>query len=157
MGIAGAQMTNAMKSLRKKKTVKVYKPEAFEVAVGDLARELGIGVEYVLTKVGLEMHDEIVEKTPVDTGRAQASWNFTVDSVREESKPPGKYPSAKSDAKKGRDAESKKVTPASTVYITNNLPYILPLEHGHSGQAPNGMVSTTVARFQEFVKDAVEK
>ena len=40
-------------------------------------------------------------------------------------------------------------------YIVNNLPYAIPLEHGHSErQAPSGMVGITVDRFQTIV-DAI--
>ncbi|MBD1554709.1 hypothetical protein [Pseudomonas typographi] len=42
-------------------------------------------------------------------------------------------------------------------YITNSLPYAIPLEFGHSTQAPNGMVRVTVARFQQIVLDTIEK
>ncbi|KPY33178.1 hypothetical protein [Pseudomonas syringae] len=40
-------------------------------------------------------------------------------------------------------------------YITNSLPYAIPLEFGHSTQAPGGMVRITVARFQQIVEAAI--
>ncbi|KPW37464.1 Uncharacterized protein ALO87_01141 [Pseudomonas syringae pv. apii] len=40
-------------------------------------------------------------------------------------------------------------------YITNSLPYAIPLEFGHSTQAPGGMVRITVARFQQIVEEAI--
>ena len=40
-------------------------------------------------------------------------------------------------------------------YIINNLPYAIPLEFGHSTQAPGGMVRVTVARFQQIVQEAI--
>lgn len=40
-------------------------------------------------------------------------------------------------------------------YIVNNLPYAIPLEYGHSTQAPAGMVRVTVADFQRLVEDAI--
>lgn len=42
-----------------------------------------------------------------------------------------------------------------TAFIVNNLPYAIPLEFGHSDQAPSGMVRVTVARFQQIVADAI--
>ena len=46
-----------------------------------------------------------------------------------------------------------------TIYISNNLPYIRALEYGHSKQAPNGMVGTTIAgikdKIERFVKENV--
>ncbi|MCV4343320.1 hypothetical protein [Pseudomonas capsici] len=40
-------------------------------------------------------------------------------------------------------------------YIVNNLPYAVPLEFGHSTQAPAGMVRVTVADFQRIVEEAI--
>lgn len=42
-------------------------------------------------------------------------------------------------------------------YLSNNLPYAIPLEYGHSSQAPGpgGVVGLTVSRFQAIVRDAV--
>ncbi|MBV4477865.1 hypothetical protein [Pseudomonas botevensis] len=46
-------------------------------------------------------------------------------------------------------------TAGQMVYLINNLPYAIPLEFGHSTQAPNGMVRVTVARFQQIVQEAI--
>ena len=43
------------------------------------------------------------------------------------------------------------------VYVTNNLPYAIPLEYGHSTQAPAGMVRITVANFQGYVEQAASE
>jgi hypothetical protein len=40
-------------------------------------------------------------------------------------------------------------------YIVNNLPYARVLEHGHSTQAPSGMVGLTVTEFESIVGKAV--
>ena len=37
------------------------------------------------------------------------------------------------------------------IYLTNNLPYAVPLEEGYSKQAPAGMVALTVQDFQSVV------
>lgn len=42
-----------------------------------------------------------------------------------------------------------------TAYITNSLPYAIPLEYGHSTQSPNGMVRITLANFQKIVEEAI--
>ncbi|AOA04608.1 hypothetical protein [Pseudomonas sp. TMW 2.1634] len=44
-----------------------------------------------------------------------------------------------------------------TAYITNSLPYAIPLEYGHSTQAPSGMVRITLANFQKIVEEAIRK
>ncbi|WP_339523444.1 hypothetical protein [Pseudomonas sp. EL_65y_Pfl2_R96] len=47
------------------------------------------------------------------------------------------------------------LTIGQTAYIVNNLPYAVPLEYGHSKQAPGGMVRITLARFQRIVDEAI--
>lgn len=47
------------------------------------------------------------------------------------------------------------LTAGEVAYIVNNLPYAIPLEYGHSSQAPAGMVRVTVADFQRIVEDAI--
>lgn len=39
-------------------------------------------------------------------------------------------------------------------YLTNNLPYAIPLEYGWSKQAPSGMVGLTVVEYQQIVQKA---
>jgi len=41
-------------------------------------------------------------------------------------------------------------------WYQNNLPYAIPLEDGHSGQAPNGMVGLTAVRFGGIVDTAAQ-
>lgn len=55
-----------------------------------------------------------------------------------------------------RFVEGSGEKPAGHVhYITNSLPYAIPLENGHSSkQAPQGMVGLTVLEFQPIVKAA---
>ncbi len=64
-------------------------------------------------KVGLDLHSRIVERTPVDTGRAKGGWSID--------------------------------TRPEVTWIYNNVEYIVPLEYGHSQQAPNGMVRLSIA------------
>ncbi len=42
--------------------------------------------------------------------------------------------------------------PFTVHYITNNTPYIIALEDGHSGQAPQGMLKATLLEFGQIVK-----
>ena len=51
----------------------------------------------------------------------------------------------------------EKITAGGVTYITNNLPYAIPLEYGHSTQAPAGMVRVTVARFQSIARQLAKQ
>lgn len=72
-------------------------------------------------------------------GRARANWLVGV----------GSAPSGEVD--KGHDAMSAgeaviaTATGGSDIHITNNVPYIVPLNDGHSHQAPAGFVETAIA------------
>ncbi|SER54947.1 hypothetical protein [Pseudomonas soli] len=48
------------------------------------------------------------------------------------------------------------LTLGEVAYIVNNLPYAIPLEYGHSTQAPAGMVRVTIADFQNIVNRIIE-
>jgi hypothetical protein len=51
--------------------------------------------------------------------------------------------------------ESEKAA-GNIFYLVNNLPYIKPLEYGHSKQAPQGMVRISVVRFRQALKKAIK-
>lgn len=44
-------------------------------------------------------------------------------------------------------------TPHESIYINNNLPYIVPLNQGHSKQAPIAFVETAVQKALEKMRD----
>lgn len=89
-------------------------------------------------------------------GRFRGNWQFTI----------GTPASGEVDAidPAGAETLSKIIAGVGNLeagevaYIVNNLPYAIPLEHGHSHlQAPNGMVRVTVERFQSIVSEVVER
>ena len=103
----------------------------------------------------------IVERTPVDTGRARSNWNVSKN-----------IPDTTVSDKTSQSVTLEDVPPAEkdeTYYIANNLPYIKMLEYGgysknsttgktvngYSRQAPNGMVGVTVADAQRLYDEAV--
>jgi len=87
----------------------------------------------------------LIFKTPVDEGVARGNWNVEFDK---------KDTSVKENAKGGARSASRGVNKlerfklGQTIYFTNALPYIIPLEFGWSTQAPNGMLRLT---YQELI------
>lgn len=103
-------------------------------AKGDLTRQL--------VKIGLKGLTGVVIKTPVDTGTAQNSWGVEIgDEPSDEAQTSGSPTTI--EAAKIRQADLGDV-----IHIFNNVRYIRPLENGHSQQAPQGMVSVTLAELQ---------
>lgn len=52
--------------------------------------------------------------------------------------------------------DSARSNPRTKHYLSNNLPYALALEYGHSSQAPYGIVGLTALRFGQLVRASVE-
>ncbi len=117
-------------------------------------------LDLVLQKVALDLTKKVTLKTPVDTGRARASWNVGVNNVDTRMVPEkvsmsqtGAFQKAINRARR----EIARLIWGDTLYITNNVRYIKYLERGSSTQAPNGMVETTLIDYPLIVKDATRE
>ncbi|PHH38722.1 hypothetical protein [Pseudomonas putida] len=86
-------------------------------------------------------------------GRFRGNWQFSISTPAEgeldQVDPAGGVTLAK------LRLQVEQLTIGQTAYIVNNLPYAVPLEYGHSKQAPGGMVRITLARFQQIVDEAI--
>ncbi len=89
----------------------------------------------------------VIIGTPVDTGRARANWQPSVNTP------------ATGEANTSADvsAEFSNSDINDVLYLANNLPYIEPLEQGHSKQQPLGWVRTAVAAGQSSLDAAISK
>jgi hypothetical protein len=95
--------------------------------------------------VALKLHDRIVERTPVDTGRARASWTIVEGYSPDLSVAPEGFQGGASAAAAVQAARRAQVKEGFAYVIANNLPYIVELENGSSKQAPHGMVRVAIA------------
>ena len=129
---------------------------------------LAMGAAVVLPGGGLARLTGIVPRTPVDTGRARASWQVTIGSPSQAVPPEGgSY--REPGAAEALQAMSN-LQPGQTVWISSALPYILVLEFGgypnppkvvtgksvsgFSRQAPAGMVRVTFEELKQIVMEA---
>lgn len=109
--------------------------------------------DLVVRKVALDVGSRVVLRSPVDTGRFRANWQYGV----------GQINTATLEAvdKSGQSSIGRIAAGAATarlgevIYVSNSLPYALRLENGWSKQAPAGMVALTVAEFQAAVDRSV--
>jgi hypothetical protein len=99
--------------------------------------------------IALEALRRIVMRTPVDTGRARGNWDLSVGAPV--AGIVGGNMGSGDPVSSGMSKLPATVTTEMTIYITNNVPYILALENGHSGQAPQGMVALTIRELEEMV------
>lgn len=112
-------------------------------------------------KAALACDQAIVMATPVDTGRARSNWIASLNTASgDEVDPyaPGQEGSTAGANTQAALEQAQAVVAGydgdrhSSVHITNNLPYIGPLNDGHSAQAPAGFVSTGVQAGVAAVK-----
>ncbi len=101
-------------------------------------------------KIALEIFSRVVRKTPVDTGRARGAW--VVSTGRSSDEIPQRVDRNGTVTIATGAANMERAKGDEPIFISNNLVYINGLEYGKSRQAPNGMVRTTIAEFDDIVK-----
>jgi len=119
----------------------------FNLDLAKFSKKTQLNLDIVARKVGFEIWNGVTKKTPVDTGRARASWNLTEEVVN--------LSTASENVVHGSNAKGSvgRITgKGDVIYITNNVDYINELDKGTSQQAPNGMVSLTINEVQAQLK-----
>jgi len=110
-----------------------------------VADRVGVSVVTLQKKLAFDIFADLVEQTPVDTGRAMNNWNISVGTVDRSVTDSGGSPGGIQGAKEGIAAASLAgLQPFSTVWISNSLPYITFLNEGSSDQAPSGFVERSI-------------
>lgn len=106
-------------------------------------KAMTVFTETQVINLALDIHGELIEETPVDTGWAQNNWQLAVANP----------PTETVGTPENIDSSSKNAGVPSVlswklqkgpIYITNNIPYILRLNGGSSKQAPKGFIEKTV-------------
>lgn len=117
--------------------------------VDDVAEQLDLAVEVVARKLTLDAWGKLTKRTPVDTGRARASWQVSV------SEPYAGPPLAPGTYSPPSTPSVAEIDGTTSIFITSVLAYMEALEDGHSKQAPNGMVRITVAEIAAEIDSLV--
>lgn len=98
-------------------------------------------------------YSQLVENTPVDTGRAKSNWWMDINTISTVIREPDNGFSGQNQS---LSVAAKNLKPDDTIFISNNLPYINPLNDGSSRQQPAGFVERAVqvgsARGKEAAK-----
>lgn len=126
---------------------------SFALDIAKFAEDAKGAIDDTMRAIIIEIGGSVIRMSPVDTGRFRGNWQFSI----------GAASTGELDRldKNGSAATAELVNGAiqfkagETAYIVNNLPYAIPLEYGHSDQAPGGIVRITLERFQRIVLDAV--
>lgn len=105
----------------------------------------------------INMCNTIIIMSPVLTGRFRANWQFTINV-------PATIVDVFAGIKQGKNVSyvepieglAAKLTLNDTCYLTNNLPYALALEDGHSPQRSAGWVKSILDDSQKFLSAAIK-
>jgi hypothetical protein len=128
----------------------------FELSIRQFAARAGENADKVVRDVVLEIWSRVIIRSPVDTGRFRANWQYSLGQMR-----PGSLTVTGSSAAPASAPGAPLVGLAGAAkavhVIHNNLPYARSLEYGHSQkQAPNGMVRLTIREFANIVDGAAK-
>lgn len=109
--------------------------------------------DLVVRKVALDVGSRVVQRSPVDTGRFRANWQYGVGQANATVTAQTDQSGTATIARIATAAASARL--GDVIYLSNSLPYALRLEAGYSKQAPAGVVGLTVAEFQAAVNRSV--
>ncbi|WP_421560828.1 MULTISPECIES: HK97 gp10 family phage protein [unclassified Pseudomonas] len=126
---------------------------SFAESLAAFAEQTKEAIDDVFREVVIEIGTSVIRLSPVDTGRFKGNWQFTVGAPSSQSI--DIFDKAGHETIATLVAEVSKLEAGQVAYIVNNLVYGVPLEYGHSDQAPAGMVQITLARFQQIVEEAI--
>lgn len=115
----------------------------------------GDKAELVVRKAALDLGGQMVDRSPVDTGRFKSNWMTGIgamDSSTTTAADPSGQPS-----RTKLQAQVAGWKPGQTIWITSSLPYAYRLEHGYSKQAPGGMVRLAVQNYAQAVAKAARE
>lgn len=112
-------------------------------------------MDEIFRRMVIEIGSTVIRLSPVDTGRFRGNWQFTVDEPASASL--DNYDKTGHDTIARLVADAQHLTFGQTAYLVNNLVYGIPLEYGHSNQAPTGFVRTTLDGFNQMVDEAVRE
>ena len=136
--------------------IRITTQKTLKLDIAKVQKTLNLKMEQIIKITYLTVFKGVTSKTPVDTGYARASWNIN------QGKPdPGTQNKAdfegtggegKARAENARKLEGFKFDPnKGTIWITNNVPYIIPLENGHSRRG-GYMVQRTIPEVRARLK-----
>lgn len=126
--------------------------------VGELAEFTGT----IIKKLTVEATANLIEATPKDTGWARANWIPNIGAIivstngSREQAVEGNINSSAQTVGIANVVINYRISDGA-VYITNNVPYIIPLNEGSSSQAPKAFVQSEIAKAIRKVSNVHSK
>lgn len=119
----------------------------------ELANRIDRNRVQLVKTVALTVDQTVVTGTPVDTGRARSNWLVSIGEGS--TSPVEAYSEGKNGSTAAANLQAATAQAEATIgqyqgklgeqiQIVNNLPYIKPLNEGHSAQAPAGYIEAAI-------------
>ena len=110
-------------------------------------------------KRGRAVNDSMDIKKPEGYvgGRFKNNWYVGLDSQPTQSNDTPDASGQGSNSRGMAVLEVFRVGQVNSIYFTNNMPYAVELENGHSGQAPGGMVGITALDAAQLFREAMSE
>jgi hypothetical protein len=125
--------------------------EEIDFIVADLERFTRLEVVALTLNIDANLRDSPPGGTPIDTGWASANWVPSIGEPKfldSDDKDPSSADIAAraAVADTGRNALLAWKPVDGAIFITNSVPYIQPLNNGHSAQSPRGFVQIAIEK-----------
>lgn len=135
---------------------------AFAKRMAVVADRIGVNTSKELQVAALAGDQVGVIRTPVDTGRARSNWTVSIGEPELVDKP---GPNTGSKATNEGAATAQALAQAfnalrgydvkfGPIFITNSVPYIIPLDEGSSPQATAGMTAFIMQAIRDRLRRA---
>lgn len=127
----------------------------FDLQLDAFTKKVQLAPQAVAKRIAFDLFGRIIKKTPVDTGRARGSWTMAVNEADLRVLPPA--PKDRQQPYPSPAPGAITLQPGDKIIISNNLPYIGELEHGHSQQAPDGMVELSIQEIHVAMRRLIQE
>ncbi len=137
--------------------------ESFSRRIRLQANKVQPGADEAVRAAGRGVATELVESTPIDTGRAISNWDAKVGKVTSMVFREAAVPGYKGSTRQGTIAEALarmfrninryKAGEGKSLHIFNAAPYIRRLNEGWSKQAPAGFIEAAIQRGRAAIRN----
>lgn len=128
---------------------------SFSSDVAKWSKATNTGIDQTIRAVCLSVTQGVVWRTPVDSGRLRGNWFATVGAPSIELLENVDKSGIRTINRAKRAIQD---APGKQWWITNNLPYAMLIEFGHSKiKAPAGMVRITAAGVEIDMREAARQ
>lgn len=118
-----------------------------DVNTKKIASKINIDMSTVIRKIALDGLRKLRKESPVLSGRFKANWGSSINNM---------YTGTTEETNVSFETQAKAVKDyklGQTLFLHNNLEYAVPLEYGHSRQAPKGWVRNVAIAMQKKLNE----